>query len=102
MRITFIVVLFFLASFAQAKQIDPVVLIAGDVAQCDSPGALFTAELIKALPYPVLAAGDLAYPNGTLEEFTRCYALCRERLQGRVFRDVELARVGRCFPQDDL
>jgi len=73
MRISFFAVWFLLTSFAHANQTDPVVLIAGDVAQCDTPGALFTAELIKALPYPVLAAGDLAYPNGTLEEFTRCY-----------------------------
>lgn len=73
-RLLFFVALFFLTGPAQSKQSDPVVLIAGDVAQCDSPGAQLTAQLIKDLPYPVLAAGDMAYPNGTLEEFTRCYA----------------------------
>lgn len=57
-----------------AKQMDPVVLLAGDVAQCDSPGAQLTAQRIKSLPYPVLAVGDLAYPDGTAEEFAHCYA----------------------------
>lgn len=63
-----------LASAVGAKQADPVVLIAGDVAQCDTPGAQLTGQLIKSLPYPVLAAGDLAYPNGSAEDFARCYA----------------------------
>ena len=74
MRILSFFVLFFCFGSAQSKQPDPVVLIAGDVAQCDSPGTQLTSHLIKALPYPVLAAGDLAYPNGTPEEFSRCYA----------------------------
>lgn len=52
----------------------PVVLIAGDVAQCDTPGAQRTGQLIQSLPYPVLAAGDLAYPDGSAENFARCYA----------------------------
>lgn len=74
MRIFFILVLFAFIGPVQSKQPDPVVLIAGDVAQCDSPGAQRTAQLIKALPYPVFALGDLAYPNGTPEEFAKCYA----------------------------
>ncbi|MBI5752515.1 MAG: metallophosphoesterase [Hydrogenophilales bacterium] len=74
MRIFSFIALFFLTGPAQSKQADPVVLIAGDVAQCDSPGAHYTAQLIKALPYPVLAAGDLAYRDGTPEEFANCYA----------------------------
>ena len=62
-----------LCGAADAQQPDPVVLIAGDVAQCDVPGAQLTAQLIKSLPYPVLVVGDLAYPRGTPEEFSRCY-----------------------------
>ncbi len=73
MRLLSFFVLFFVIGSAQSKQPDPVVLIAGDVAQCDSPGTQLTKQLIKDLPYPVLAAGDLAYPNGTPEEFARCY-----------------------------
>lgn len=63
-----------LAGGAGAKAPDAVVLIAGDVAQCDTLGAQLTGQLIKSLPYPVLAAGDLAYPNGSAEDFARCYA----------------------------
>ena len=67
--------LFLFVGAAGARASAPVVLIAGDVAQCDSPGAQSTARLIKSLPpYPVLAAGDLAYPRGAPEEFARCYA----------------------------
>lgn len=50
-----------------------VVLLAGDIAQCDTPGAQLTGQLIKTLPYPVLAVGDLAYPKGSTEDFARCY-----------------------------
>jgi len=68
-------VLFLLAGAAYAGEPAPVILIAGDVAQCDAPGAQLTAQLINALPpYPVLIAGDLAYPRGTPEDFVRCYA----------------------------
>lgn len=74
MRIAFLFALLCCTWTTLAKQLDPVVLIAGDVAQCDSPGAKLTAQLIEAMPYPVLAVGDLAYPNGTPEEFARCYA----------------------------
>lgn len=62
-----------LCGAASAHEPDPVVLIAGDVAQCDVPGAQLTAQLIKSLPYTVLALGDLAYPSGTPEEFKHCY-----------------------------
>ena len=62
-----------LCGAASAHEPAPVVLIAGDVAQCDVPGAQLTAQLIKSLPYAVLAVGDLAYPSGTSEEFSRCY-----------------------------
>jgi hypothetical protein len=51
---------------------DPALLAAGDIAQCDSPGAERTAQLIKVPRLPVLALGDLAYPRGTPEEFARC------------------------------
>jgi acid phosphatase type 7 len=63
-----------LTSLAHARAPAPSVLLAGDVGQCNVPGAQLTGALIQALPYPVLALGDLAYPNGTPEEFARCYA----------------------------
>ena len=62
-----------LAGAAHASEPSPTVLIAGDIAQCDTPGAQLTGQLIKSLPYPVLALGDLAYPDGSTEDFARCY-----------------------------
>jgi len=70
----FVFLFLVLASAVGAKQADPVVLIAGDVAQCDTPGARLTGQLIASLPYPVLAVGDLAYPKGSAEDYARCYA----------------------------
>src|SRR3569623_1995407 len=41
-------------------------LVAGYIADCRSPGAALTAELVDRLGGIVLAAGDLAYPTGAL------------------------------------
>jgi hypothetical protein len=57
-----------------ASQSTATLLIAGDVAQCDQPGAARTAALIEKTPGTILAVGDLAYPNGTRADFARCYA----------------------------
>src|SRR5215469_2173439 len=47
---------------------------AGDIAGCaDLSGAEATAKLIQSIPGTVFAAGDLAYENGTYEEFENCY-----------------------------
>jgi hypothetical protein len=58
-----------------------VVLIgAGDIADCsDLAGAEATAKLLEANPGIVMALGDLAYPNGTAEDF-KCY----DKTWGRV------------------
>ena len=58
-----------------------VVLIgAGDIADCsDLAGAEATAKLLEANPGTVMALGDLAYPNGTAEDF-KCY----DKTWGRV------------------
>src|SRR5258706_16292635 len=46
---------------------------AGDIAACDSlEGAEATAKLIDGIPGEGFAAGDLAYENGTTEEFKNC------------------------------
>lgn len=60
---------------------EAVVLIgAGDIADCsDLSGAEATAKLLEANPGTVMALGDLAYPNGTAEDF-KCY----DRTWGRV------------------
>ena len=56
------------------KTDDPVLVGAGDVASCDDlAGAYATAKLIEKIPGTVFVAGDLAYPNGSDEDFANCY-----------------------------
>ena len=70
--------LFFVAapvgSVSQSETQKEAVLIgAGDIADCsDLAGAEATAKLLEANPGTVMALGDLAYPNGTAEDF-KCY-----------------------------
>ena len=52
---------------------DPVLVGAGDIASCDSPGDEATAALIDQIPGTVFTAGDNAYVNGRPDEFARCY-----------------------------
>jgi len=56
---------------------DPVLLAAGDVAKCDSPGDEATAALVESrLENPaghVAMLGDGAYPDGDLAHYQECY-----------------------------
>lgn len=53
---------------------DPVFVGAGDIASCDDlAGAEATAKLIDKIPGTVFAVGDLAYPDGSDENFAKCY-----------------------------
>src|ERR1051326_522281 len=53
---------------------------AGDVADCrDLAGAEATAKLLEKIPGTVMVVGDLAYPDGTKENFA-----CYDRTWGRV------------------
>ena len=53
---------------------------AGDIADCkDLSGAEATAKLLEQLPGTVMAVGDLAYPDGSKENFT-----CYDKTWGRV------------------
>ena len=53
---------------------------AGDIADCrDLAGAEATAKLLEAIPGTVMAVGDLAYPDGSKENFA-----CYDRTWGRV------------------
>ena len=53
---------------------DPVLVGAGDIASCDDlVGAQATAKLIDKIPGTVFAVGDLAYPDGSDEQFAKCY-----------------------------
>lgn len=60
-----------LASSAEAK--DAVIIAAGDIARCGSPGHGKTAKIISKMAGTVLAVGDLAYEAGSPKEFRDCY-----------------------------
>lgn len=51
----------------------PVLVGAGDIAACDSPGAEATARLLDNIPGAVFTTGDNVYNSGTDEEFALCY-----------------------------
>jgi Concanavalin A-like lectin/glucanases superfamily/Bacterial Ig-like domain/Calcineurin-like phosphoesterase len=54
----------------------PTIVAAGDIAGCGgtTSGERLTTDLIEGLPNAtVLPLGDLAYPNGTAEEYANCY-----------------------------
>ncbi|HTC94227.1 MAG TPA: metallophosphoesterase [Terriglobales bacterium] len=53
---------------------DVILVGAGDVASCDDlAGAKATAKLLDSIPGTVFVAGDLAYPDGSAEQFANCY-----------------------------
>jgi|SRR5690242_15327968 hypothetical protein len=63
---------------------DPVVVGAGDIASCDDlAGAYATAKLIEHIPGTVVAIGDLAYPDGSDQNFANCYAPTWGRFKDR-------------------
>ncbi len=50
------------------------VVAAGDIADCNSDAHHKTAALVDRIkPSVVLALGDLAYPNGSLDDYLDCY-----------------------------
>jgi hypothetical protein len=51
-----------------------VVLAAGDIADCRTPGDEATAALLDTLPGMILALGDNAYVNGSESDYRNCYA----------------------------
>jgi acid phosphatase type 7 len=53
----------------------PVLLAAGDIAECDHQGDEATARLLGEYPDATIAPlGDLAYPHGSDGDFERCFA----------------------------
>src|SRR5437588_1634440 len=73
--------------FFPAKSANPVLLAAGDIADCTTPGyegRLRTAPLLDAFPTaPVAALGDEAYPSGALADFMSCYGPTWGRAKAR-------------------
>jgi acid phosphatase type 7 len=69
------------SSGARSETEKEVVLIgAGDIADCSNlVGAEATAKLLEGNPGTVMALGDLAYPNGSADDF-KCY----DKTWGRV------------------
>jgi hypothetical protein len=69
------------ASTKSGAEKDAAVLVgAGDIADCrDLSGAEATAKLLEKIPGTVMATGDLAYPDGTAENFA-----CYDKTWGRV------------------
>jgi hypothetical protein len=51
----------------------PVVVAAGDVADCTSEDDEATARLVGGMEGTVLTLGDHAYPDGSAENFAECY-----------------------------
>jgi hypothetical protein len=57
---------------------------AGDIASCDDlKGAEATAKLLDNIPGTVFAIGDLAYPDGSDEQFAKCYGPTWGRFKDR-------------------
>ena len=53
---------------------DVAVLVgAGDIAVCGAAGSLATGKLLDGEQGTVFVAGDIAYPDGTAEQFRTCY-----------------------------
>ena len=61
----------------------PVLLAAGDIADCSVTGDSATAKLVEARPGTVVALGDLAYPSGTAAQFRDCYGPTWGRFRAR-------------------
>jgi hypothetical protein len=69
---------------------DAVVVAAGDIAQCPGGKQEETAALVDRIaPDAVLALGDIAYPNASLDDLLDCY----DPSWGR-FRSITRAAVG--------
>lgn len=53
--------------------LDPVIIAAGDIADCNSSGDEATAALLASLPGTIVTLGDNAYESGTATDFANCY-----------------------------
>jgi hypothetical protein len=71
------------AASAATKDRAAVLVGAGDIADCrDLSGAKATAKLLEKIPGTVMAVGDLAYPDGSKENF-KCYDKTWGRVKSR-------------------
>ncbi|WP_404784143.1 metallophosphoesterase family protein [Altericista sp. CCNU0014] len=70
---------------APAAVADPVLVGAGDIADCTKSEDELTAQSIDKIPGTVFTAGDDAYPRGTAEDFQNCYEPTWGRFKARTF-----------------
>jgi len=56
-----------------AQTADPVLLAAGDIANCGRTQDESTAQLLDGIAGTVVTLGDNAYPDGTLDQFNNCF-----------------------------
>jgi hypothetical protein len=61
-------------SAAPSPQSDPVLVGAGDIADCALDSGAATAALLDTIEGTVFTAGDNAYPDGSATQFHDCYA----------------------------
>ncbi len=64
---------------------DPILVGAGDIADCKSNGDEATANLLDGIPGTVFTTGDNAYPDGTAGEFSDCYDASWGRHKDRTY-----------------
>lgn len=64
-----------LVSLAQSTPppAEAVIVGAGDIAACELPDDEATARLLDGIAGTVIAVGDTVYPDGTLDDYQRCY-----------------------------
>jgi hypothetical protein len=65
------------------KKAPPVLVGAGDIADCDSLGDEATAEVLEGISGTVFTVGDNAYESGTAAEFNHCYGPTWGRYKAR-------------------
>ena len=59
------------------------VVAVGDIGWCGSTGTPAAAQLVDSLPGRLLLVGDIAYPNGSAQDFQRCFDPSWGRFRGR-------------------
>lgn len=64
---------------------DPVLVGAGDIAECSGDADEATAALLDNIPGTVFTTGDNVYENGTEAEFMDCYDLTWGRHKARTY-----------------
>ena len=62
-----------LATTAGTAPRSATLIAVGDIASCTSDGDEQTAALVRTLPGPIAVLGDIAYENGTAEDFANCF-----------------------------